>query len=185
MKMKGTFVQTTLYGISRLNIIVETGVIGLDSEPRGFQPPNFAEIPLAFCSYICEGYPRAYGERCGIAFETDLPIIYACPADTFELLRGGNWLPGHEQFLFSSLEEMLKKYPTSMDFKIAFQEYFKSLSPKQVYSNNDHEFARLKYNIDYCLRDSWMPGCNEITFQKPLKVKNCRIFNSASELLTF
>jgi hypothetical protein len=183
--MKGKLAQTTLEGDKALSKIVKTGIIGTNSEPKGFQPPIFKEKPLVFCSYICEGYEKTYGDRKGIIFETDFPVIYACPVDTFHLLRGGNWLPGYEKFIFSSIENMLRKYPNSEDFKKDFRIYFKNLNPEEIYPEEDITFAKINYERDYCLGNRWVPGCNEVTFSKPLKIKNYKIFNSREELANF
>ncbi len=185
--MKGLFIQTTLHGKEALMEIIKSGILGTDSKPLGSQPLQFKDRPLSFCSYVCEGYMETYGNRQGIAFETDSPIIYACPADSFELMRAGNWLPGHEKFIFPSIEAMLEKYPTSEHFKKDFQEYFRILKPKKVYPKNTLDFARMEYETDYCLETihPWNPGCNEITFPKQVKIKNCRIFESKAELMHF
>lgn len=185
--MKGILVQTTLHGRRDLDKIIESNVIGENSKPLGSQFPSFENIPLAFCSYVCEGYQETYGNREGIIFETDSPVLYACPVDSFELMRGGNWLPGYERFIFPSIEAMLRRYPTSSDFKKDFQEFFARLNPFEVYPNNSKEFAELHHRLDYCLsrRPIWNPGCNEITFHKPFNVRNCRIFNSKEELKQF
>ena len=183
--MKGVLVQTTLSGMKALNKIIETGIIGISSKPLGCQPPYFKDRALSFCSYFCEGYKEIYGGRDGIIFETDSPAVYACPVDSFNLMRGGNHLPGHERFIFSSIQDMLRKYPTSAHFKKDFQKYFKRLKPAEVYPEHDLDFARLHYDMDYCLRSGWTLGCNEITFPKPLKIKNPKIFGSMEELENF
>jgi hypothetical protein len=180
--MKPTLVQTTLYDLEDLNKIISTNTLGKDKEAIGFQPPIFENIPLSFCSYVCEGYSQIYGDPLGIIFKPDAPVVYACPCDSFNLLRGGNWLKDYEQFLFSSIEEMLKKYPTTLDFKKDFQKYFRNLKPHEVYPRNKREFAKIKFNLDYCLRDNWNVGCNEVTFRKPTKIKNPIIFNSKEDL---
>jgi len=45
-----------------------------------------------------------------------------------------------------------------------FQEYFRELTPKEVYPDKDEQAARMFYDMDYCLSTKWEPGCNEITF---------------------
>jgi hypothetical protein len=180
--MNGLLVQTTLYGKSVLAKIMKEGMLGENSEPLGDQPPSFEKKPLVFCSYFCEGYKEVYGGREGILFETNSPVVYACPADSFELMRGGNWLPGHEKFLFSSIKDMLKKYPRSEDFKKSFKKYFRKLTPAEIYPEQDRKFAERLYERDYCFNQEWTLGCNEITFTKPLKIKNFKIFNSVEEL---
>jgi hypothetical protein len=166
---------------------MKSQIIGKGTQPILHQPPKFKDIPLTFCSYFCEGYRKTYGDREGVIFETDFPIVYACPVDTFELLRDGNWLPGHEQFLFDSIESMLKKYPSIELFVKDFQNFFKSLKPEEVYPNsfNSKELIELRFRTDYCLHFpySWQLGCNEITFRKPLSIKNPKIFQSKQDLI--
>jgi len=191
--MKGVLVQTTLHGIEALRKIVKTGVIGINSKPLSYQPPEFKDKPIIFCSYVGGEYKGVYGLREGVIFETEAPVVYACPVDTFDLMRDGCWLPGHERFLFPSIESMLEKYPSPADFKRDFQEFFRSLTPQQVfpnsYSGDDSEydreqrrFAEMRFETDYCRSSWWTPGCTEVTFPKPLKVKNCRVFSSPEEL---
>jgi len=180
-----TFVQTTLFGKERLTRIVKTGILGMTSEPISNNPPLFRDMPLSFCSYICEEYSQIYGSTWdGITFRTDSPIIYACPIDTFELMRGGTWLPNYEKFLFESIEAMLQKYPSPLDFKRDFQKYFKSLKPQEVYPRMEKGRAKICYGLDYSQKSSWLSqvDCNEITLPKPLEIKNPRIFHSKEEL---
>ena len=188
INQKGIFVQTTI-AREDLEKILETKILGDGSYTLAYHPKQFKNIPLNFCSYVCEGYQEVYGNRQGILFEPTEPLVYACPVDTFELMRGGNWLPGHEQFIFSSIEEMLARYPTSEDFKIDFQEYFRALKPRQVYPLSLNGFtdnkALFEFENDYCLEKNWNPGCNEVTFPKPMKVKTCRIFQNPEELRRF
>ncbi len=73
---------------------------------------------------------------------------------------------------------MLAKYPTTKDFITDFKKYFRALNPQEVYPNEgefsygrDYETAKFHHQADYCLEDRWNPGCNEITFRKPLKIK--------------
>ncbi|MBI4919639.1 hypothetical protein HY837_06920 [archaeon] len=184
---EGMLVHTTLDGEEALNEIVRTKSLGRQPRPLLFQPPAFKDVPLVFCSYICKGYRETYGRREGVRFETDSPVVYACPADTCELLRGGKWLPGHERFFFQSIESMLEKYPTSEHFRKDFQEYFKGLNPLEIYPDdmNPLSFREMLYRTDYCLRSGWIhtAGYNEIAFPKPLEIKNPRVFNSKEELL--
>ena len=185
----GTFVHTTLYGQKALLNIVKQRILGTNAKPLGSQIPQFRNRPLSFCSFLCDGYPEAYGDREGIAFETDIRPAYACPTDTFNLMRSAHWLPGHDQFIFPSLDELLKAFPTNRDFKAAFQAYFISLQPREVYPSEhlSDEWAEREYRRDYCLDPSfyppWNSGCNEIAFPKPLQIKNCRIFRSKDELM--
>ncbi|VVB79390.1 Uncharacterised protein [uncultured archaeon] len=120
-------------------------------------------------------------------FETDSPIVYACPTDSFELMRGGRWLPGHERFIFPSIEVMLSQYPTIEDFKEEFQKFFRSLNPEEIYPENTLEFAEVHHQSDYCVSRyiPWNPGCNEVTFPKPTKIKNCKLFYSKEDLKEF
>lgn len=184
--MKGVLVQTTEYGIRDLNKIVATNILGRDSIVYGSQFDKFKNTPLTFCSYVCEGYNQVYGPKIeGVMFETDFPIVYASPADSFYFKREGHWLPEIEQFFFSSIEDMLKKYPTSADFKKEFCEYFKNLKPHDVYPNKDYNYAQRKYELDICFDEKWGTEMNEITFEKPLKIKNPKIFTSREELESF
>jgi hypothetical protein len=178
---KGILVQTTLSGKTLRNI-VNTCTLGADSNPLTKQPPLVKSTPMSFCSYFCKGYPETYGDREGIMFETDSPVVYACPADTFELLRDGNWIPGYERFLFKSIEEMLEKYPTSNDFRKDFREYFRALNPEEVHPYSPAFLVGALHRSDYCLRSDWNSGCNEITFPKPMQIRNPRIFSSKKEL---
>jgi len=182
--MKGILVQTTLYGERDLKRIIKTKRLrghGLSQKAIGFQLPLFKDRPLSYCSFFCKGYEEVYGNREGIVFETEASIAYACPVDNFHLLRGGNWLPGHDRFIFPTIEKMLERYPNSEDFKKDFQEYFSSLKPKEVYPNNI-DSAELWHRIDYCLRADWNPGCNEVTFDKPTIIRPIGIFRSAEDL---
>lgn len=174
--MKNTFAHTSVMGMNNLKKIVEECVLGDDTNARGMQPPIFKETPMVFCSYIGRGYSQVYGGFSGITFETDSPIIYACPADSWTLVRNGSWLPGYEKFLFKSLEEMIATYPTSKSFKKAFKKYFKELDPYAMYSSLNKTDAEIYFRRDFCLRPEWNPGCNEITFPKPLTIKNPQIF---------
>ena len=145
----------------------------------------FEKRPIVVCSYLCKGYNRYYGDyssRPGVVFETDAKPVYACPVDVFELLRNGIWLPGYERFIFPSIEKMLEKYPTSNDFKLDFQEYFRNLDPTIIHPQKNLQDAQSHHEIDYCLKSDWVPSCNEIAFDKPLKIKNIRVFNSKKEL---
>ncbi len=172
------YVHSSLYGKRDLKKIARREKIGNDKNPRGFQIPLFENIPIIFCSYVCVGYPERYGKTFqGIVFETDSPIIYACPVDTHHLLRDGHWIPGWEKFIFSSIEEMLEKYPTSKDFKTDFQEYFRKLKPEEVYHGIgfSKKQTELRHHFDYCLDKNWNPGCNEITFRKPVKINAIKL----------
>ncbi|MBI5065490.1 hypothetical protein HZA97_04575 [Candidatus Woesearchaeota archaeon] len=179
---KGVLVHTASLGLETLNVLVATGEIGKNSKPIGSQIPLFKDKAIVFCSYVCEGYSGIYGNREGIIFETDSPVVYACPADSFELMRDGTYLPGYERFVFSSIEAMLKKYPTAEDFKRDFREYFRRLKPTVVHPELSIHLADLYHRTDYCLRSNWNLRCNEITFSKPLKIKNPKIFSSREEL---
>jgi hypothetical protein len=176
--MNGLFIHTSIYGMNDLKKILKKKTLGKDNNHRGYQIPLFAEKPIIFCSYFCKGYENSYGDRPGIIFEPNSEITYACPVDTWEFLREGNWMQGHERFIFPSIEKMLEKYPTLQDFKMDFQEYFRGLDPQKLY----RESATQNHERDYCLRKDWKPGCNEIAFEKPLLIKNAKIFLSREEL---
>jgi len=180
--MKGLLIHTTLFGEEDLKKICRMKILGKNNKPGGSQIPPYVNKPIIFSSYYYEGYLETYCNREGIVFETDSKEVYACPADTFELLREGNWVPGYEKFVFDSIEEMLTKYPTSNDFKTDFQEHFRSLSPLEVFPNQESRRAELRHVSDYCLRKDWQLGCNEIAFEKPLRIKNIQIFKCEEEL---
>lgn len=183
--MKRIFVHTST-DKNDLQMKASSQTIGRTSKSLGSQLPQFRDVPLIYCSFVCDGYPGIYThpDRDGIAFETDQKEIYALPCDNFELMRGGNFLPGHERFIFQSLEEMLKAYPSTAEFKRAFQEFFKSLKPREVYPGQDRKFATRLYDGDYCLNpiNTREQGYNEIAFQKPLRIKNPTIFHGTKEL---
>jgi hypothetical protein len=184
--MVGIFVQTTLYGRRDSEEIKNSGLItGRNLGAIGKQLPSFKDVPLTYCSYLCEGYRGIYGGREGITFETDSPVVYSCPADTFELMRSGDYLPGHERFVFPTVEAMLESYPSQEDFVKDFRKYFERLKPQEVYPRLTRMSAIDKHNCDYCLLSDWKPGYNEITFRKPLEVKKVRIFDSVKELKIF
>ena len=179
---KGKIVHASLGKITALQEIIKAGAIGINPKAIGFQIPPFKEIPLVYCSFVCEGYPQVYGNYPGITFETDSKLVYACPSDNFNLMRGGRFLPGHERFVFSSVEEMLDEYPTTQHFKQAFQKYFKTLDHRELYPHNEPDFSESLYRQDYALCKNWNPGCNEITFPKPLKITDPQIFKSIKEI---
>ncbi len=182
MKNQGKLAHTSIMGQEVLNIVMTTELLGNQEYILGKQLPPFRAIPLVYASYVCEGYPQVYTSSPGIIFETDSPAIYACPTDNFNLMRGGRFLPGHEKFVFKTIEEMLQAYPKVEDFKQSFQAYFKTLNHREIYPDNTKDFSEVTYRLDYCLRKDWNPGCNEITFRKPLKIKNPKIFHSVEEL---
>lgn len=180
--MEGVYVQTTLYE-KDLQKIVETGELrGHGPAAIGKQILSVENVPLSYCSYVCEGYPMIYGNRQGVAFEIDEKPVYACPSDVFELMRGGTYLPGHERFLFESVEEMLEKYPTEEEFKTDFRSFFQKLVDEKYYPNGNSKFGKPVEWTDYCLFASWKTGYNEVTFRKPTKIKNVRIFQNQEEL---
>jgi hypothetical protein len=182
--MKGILVQTTLYGDRDLNRILRTKRLrGHSKKAIGYQLPSFKDRALSYCSYFCKGYNQVYGNREGVAFETESPIVYTCPADNFHLLRGGNWLPGHERFIFPTIEEMLEKYPMPEYFKKDFVEFFSKLKPEEVYPDCEPNFAREQYESDYCFDSKGTFGCNEVTFDKPTIIKPIGIFRSVEELM--
>jgi len=166
------------------NQIVKEMTIGKGQKALGFQFPKFKDTPLSFCSFYCKGYEGSFGPT-GIIFETDEPVIYVAPADSLEFMREGRYLPEYEQFVFKSIEDMLKKYPTSLDFKKDFLEYFKKLNPREVYPHKSPKDARDEHETDYVMWDrNWLnlTQNNEVTFKKPTKVKSIKIFNSKNEL---
>ena len=181
--MKPALVHSTLADKEVLKKITKTKIIGNSSKAIGYQLPQFKNTPMVFCSYFDRGYRRIYGDS-GVIFRTDAPIIYACPSDSFDLMRSGCWLLGHERFVFSSIEEMLAEYPSSDDFKKDFQEYFRQLDPEQMYPQFTPALAELEQRLDYCLRPDWDPRCNEVTYHKPLKIKDSQIFHSREELVS-
>lgn len=180
--MKGIFVQTTLEKSDLKKIIETLELSGDGPEAIGKQVSNFEKVPMSYCSWFCEGYPGVYGDRPGVAFETDEKPIYACPADAFELMRSGTYLPGHERFLFESVKDMLQKYPTAKDFCDDFKIFFQKLVDEKYYPNGKGEFSLPLQRRDYCLRSNWNVGYNEVTFRKPTKIKNVRIFQNQEEL---
>jgi hypothetical protein len=186
--MKGYLIQAMLYPDIIKDLIEKKDKIitlGKEDHILGHQPPPFDNTPLTFCSYYCEGYKQSAYPR-GVIIEIDEPIAYACPADSFEILRGGNWVPGHEKFIFKSIEEMLEKYPTSIDFKKYFKKYFAQLNYKEVYPNNEPRFAETLFETDYTKKffSNWqsLEACNEITFRKPIEAKLVDAFVSEEEL---
>ncbi|MFC1696784.1 hypothetical protein ACFL1H_00470 [Nanoarchaeota archaeon] len=157
-------------------------IIGKASDrPLNDQFPKYKDDTLVFCCYYCEGYETPYGHN-GIVFETENPIVYACPVDSWHLIRQGLWIPGHEKFIFPSIEKMLNKYPTSFDFQEDFKEFFKKLKPSDVYPENDDNEAEMYFETDYMIKEIKHVYCNEITFRPPLKVNIIGTFNSREEL---
>jgi len=71
-------------------------------------------------------------------------------------MREGNWLPGHEKFLFSSLEEMIEKYPTPRDFHIDFVSYFKNLNPQEIYPELSPRQAKERSRFDQCMYSNYI-----------------------------
>ncbi|UCG94973.1 MAG: hypothetical protein JSV92_02890 [archaeon] len=63
---------------------------------------------VIFATYVSEDYPDTYDDS-GFIFETDANPVFVCPTDHFNLLIQ---YPGFEEFVFSSIEEMLEKFPT-------------------------------------------------------------------------
>jgi hypothetical protein len=180
--MKGLFVHCDS-GSGMRQEIIDSKILGRNDKPIGNQFPQFKDIPLVYCSFFCEGYEKAYSES-GIIFETDSPVIYACPLDAFELMREGNYIPGHERFVFSSIEAMLSRYPRLSDFKKDFSEYFKSLDPASIYPHRNPAEAKTCQRLDYSQRLIWLEaeGHNEITFRSKMKIKTVERFDNNVEL---
>jgi len=135
MTIKGLFIHASLNENGPEDIIRSKFISsGGDKKPKplAFQIPGAQDIPTAFCSFYCPGYETSYQQR-GVIFEPLSEPVYASPADNFEYLRGGRWIPGIERFVFKSIEEMLAKYPTKKDFKEDFRRYFQSLAAEQVF----------------------------------------------------
>ncbi|MEI7719356.1 MAG: hypothetical protein WCI72_05790 [archaeon] len=154
--------------------IIETETLGEDDKALGTQIQKFANTPIIFCSYLCDGYPLFYcsSHRPRLDFETDTKEVYALPCDTFEFLRSAHWLKGYEQFVFPTLEKLLERYPTSEEFKVDFQKFFRKQNPYKMYPNFPKNDAEIRFELDYCLEKNWVVGCNEIAFPKPFKIKN-------------
>jgi len=183
--MHNSLVQT-VPASSYLDIILATNNIGNTGWILKNQPPKFSDIPLTFCSYISEWYKDIYGsDSQGIIFDTQAQIVYACAGDTFSLMREGNWLPGHEKFLFSSLEEMIEKYPTPRDFHIDFVSYFKNLNPQEIYPELSPRQAKERSRFDQCMYSNYINWnwYNEIAFKKPTEISNIQVFSWKDELL--
>ena len=181
--MKQLFVQTT-QNSRDLKRIMKKGILGKDNKAVGNNPPLFERPPLNFCSYVCEGYPGVYGDRKGVVFETNEPSAYVCPIDSIGLMRSGKWLPGYERFLFDDVKTMLEKYPNGEEFRKDFVKYFNTLDPTKIYLELDQQTAINHWEGDYCQRfdADWSQTYNEVTFRKPMKIQNCRIFRSREEL---
>jgi hypothetical protein len=189
--MKGYIIQSIMYEnrlkelSEKVGQIIKLGVDDpkMDNNPLGFQPIPFEDIPITFCSYYCEGYRKSYLKK-GVIIEVDDPVVYVCPVDTFELIRNGDFIPGYEKFIFDSIEDMLAKYPTSLDFKKDFVEYFVKLNPQKVYPRKEPRDAEIKLWMDYTQDTLWRnrESNNEITFRKPLKAKLIDTFMSEKEL---
>ena len=188
--MKGIMIYSMAYDEEYLedrdNILKEKVIVLNNKDERSFyqpyQPNKFNRTPLVFSSYYCRGYANSYKPK-GIIFETDEPIVYACPVDNFELMRGGKYLPGYETFLFYSIDDMLKKYPSSLSFKKDFQDYFKNLNPLEIHPSLDKNSAEIKTRLDYCLCSDWLfESYNEIAFKSPIGIKNCIEFDGLNDL---
>jgi hypothetical protein len=177
----GLFVHTSDRKNDLRNIVKHLR-IGGDSLARNFQVPKFRGVPIIFSSYICEGYSDVYDVSGGIIFSPLQREVYAIPTDSYDLMRNGSFLPGHERFVFNSLKEMRDKYPSSENFKKDFQQYFISLNPVEIYPRLDIWRSELEHEMDYCLKKDWNPGCNEIAFSKPLDITDVHIFKNSQDL---
>lgn len=181
--MKKLFAQTTLYGLRDLKKIRRSGILGRNDKALGYQIPQFTKQALSYCSYVDENHTHTYGDREGVLFEASEPEIYALPCDAFHLMRNGSYLPGHERFIFSSVDEMLNAFPKQGDFERAFTEFFKTLNPQKMFSSLSESSAEMFFESDYCMNaEEWTVSYNEVTFPKPMKVKNVCIFHSNEEL---
>ncbi len=183
--MKGVLVHGTI-GKEAFMSIKKTGEItryGKDEmKALGKQTPRFQDVPLAFCSYFCPGYEKVF-RGIGIVFKTNSSVLYASPVDTWEFMREGNFIPGYERFLFSSVEEMLRKYPTCLRFKKDFVEFFRSLDPEDVYPHKSKSDAEKIHVSDYTNDSRWHhEDYNEVAFKAPLNARIIAEFNSTEEL---
>lgn len=185
LQMRSSLVQT-VSASSHLDIIKKTNKIGTNPGILINQPPKFNNVPLTFCSYISKWYKNIYTSFAPwIIFNTQAQIVYACAGDSFSLMRSGHWLPWHEKFLCSSIEEMLEKYPTPKKFHIDFINFFKTLDPQEVYPDLSPQQARTTYRLDECFRSDYSKRnwCNEIAFKKPTEIYDIQVFVWKEELL--
>lgn len=157
---------------------------GENSESIAYQIPKFEDVPLIYTSFYCEGYEGNYYSD-GIVFEIKDPIAYATPSDALSLMRSGSFLPDHEQFIFSSIEKMLDKYPDAISFRKDFVKYFKGLNAKEIFPGMGED-AKQRLEFDYALRSEILKNknnYNEITFRNPIvDVELISTFNSKEEL---
>jgi hypothetical protein len=179
--MKGFFVHAER-SEKDLALTLARGRIGpKEMRPLGSQLPRFKDVPLICCSYFCQGYEWSYREK-GVIFKPKSEPAYVIPADAFELMRSGRYLPGHERFVFSSVEEMLEKYPSSIDFQKDFREYFKKLNPEEVFYSLSKDQAECHHDTDYSQFGDFHEAYNEVAFQVPLEIEVLGEFHSRAEL---
>lgn len=105
----GFFICTTIFK-SGLQRMAESTQLGQKAGLRRNSLPLYKTLPVAYCSYYCEGYQASY-YKMGIIFETIDPILYASPVDTFVFMRHCKYIPGYENFIFSSkYDKKIPKY---------------------------------------------------------------------------
>jgi len=152
-------------------------------KPLHFQVPKFENIPLIYTSFYTPGYNQIYYED-GIIFNTTQKPVYACPIDNAYLIRNGKYILGIEKFLFNSVEEMLEKYPTSLDFQIDFKKFFNELPAEIIYFSVDKEDAIISKNLDRVNKTNWatINNYNEICFKDPVEIEIIGEFHSKEEL---
>jgi hypothetical protein len=181
--MKGYYIHSE-YGEGSLVSMFRNRLIGRTDNVWPNQIDGFEKTPLVFCSYLCKGYPDRYGQLSkspAIAFATRDPIAYASPTDTVNYLRNGRFMKGYKKFIFPSLSQMLENFPSVRDFKKAFIEFFMTQNPYSLYDNLDERTAKRLFESDDCLREHWNPGCNEIAFRKPLRIKPIKIIKKGEK----
>ena len=176
---------------SDIERVKQAGIITrIDSKGKLYaladQPPKFKDIPLTFCSFFCKGYASAY-KRQGVLFSTEAKPVYACPADSIELMRQGDWIPGHEKYLLDSVDDLICAFPASTDFRKDFANFFSSLDAGQIFSSSaiDKKEAELYFETDYCLKKQWLEhedAYNEVTFENPVKINVISEYQSLQEL---
>jgi len=179
--MKRLFIKTFPDELHLLGLFEKKEIVKPDQLKR-YNLPKFKDFPLVICNYFCKGYDGLYFEK-GLVFKTDDTILYATPTDSGNYVRSANWIPGHEQFIFSTIDEMLKKYPSSIAFQKKFDKYFKNLSPFEVYPDQPPEHAEFLYDYEMDIKEPYETFYNEIAFEAPLKIKPLGIFHNKKDLI--